>query len=240
MTNRTLKDPVGSPSLNFESSLRLRRHKRIRAFTETNRHTRDWINFAEIAEWCSEEDGSILPNHAKWAAAYDCLARDLLSGEFVEGGRSRVLYLHPRSAKVRMTAAWLQDAITHNYDGDHGRGFLKNCWIPRSMFSRWLVKHRLPASPPRFEPLLESVPSQITKPRRGRPAEYNWAGVKSQLSAHVSQYGPVQTFDELMQKCSDFASELHPKGQTPDDSTIRAAIRKHGLDVAAGCSVPGN
>ena len=239
MTNRTLKDPIGSTSSDFESSLRQRRYKRIRAFTETNRYTRDWINFAEIAEWCSEEDG-ILPNQKKRAAAYDSLARDLLAGEFVEGGRSRVRYLHPRSAKVRMTAAWLQDAITHNYGGDHGRGFLANCWIPRSMFSRWLAKHRHPASPPRFEPVLRSEALQLMKPRRGRPAEYNWAGVKLRLLDYVSQHGPVRIFAELLQKCSDFASELHPKRRTPDDKTIRVAIRKHELDVAAGFSVPGN
>jgi hypothetical protein len=38
-----------------------------------------------------------------------------------------------------------------------------------------------------------------------------------------------------LQKCSDFASELHPAKKTPDDSTIRGAVKKHGLDVAAGC-----
>jgi hypothetical protein len=153
MTNPTLKDdPIGSTSSDFENLLRQRRRKRIRAFRETNRYTRDWINFAEIAEWCAEEDG-ILPNEAKRAAAYDSLARDLLAGEFVEGGRSRVLYMHPRSAKARMTPEWLADAIDHNLDGDNGRsGFLPRCWISRPMFERWVAKHRLQKAPLRFQP----------------------------------------------------------------------------------------
>jgi hypothetical protein len=30
--------------------------------------------------------------------------------------------------------------------------YLAHCWIPRRIFHRWLVKHNLPLSPPRFEP----------------------------------------------------------------------------------------
>jgi hypothetical protein len=152
MTRRTLEDHTGSTLSNFGSLPRQSRDNRIRAFTETNRYTRDWINFAEIAEWCSEEDG-ILPSEAKRAAAYDSLARDLLAGEFVEGGRSRVLYLHARSVKARMTPEWLRDAIDHNLDGASGRsGFLPWCWISRPMFERWIARHRLQQAPARFQP----------------------------------------------------------------------------------------
>jgi hypothetical protein len=52
-----------------------------------------------------------------------------------------------------MTPAWLTDAIENNYDGHSGRAqYLPCCWIPRHSFERWLVKHRLPKDPPRFEP----------------------------------------------------------------------------------------
>jgi hypothetical protein len=30
--------------------------------------------------------------------------------------------------------------------------FLDRCWLERSVFRRWLAKHELPLSPPRFEP----------------------------------------------------------------------------------------
>jgi hypothetical protein len=161
MNRRTLKNlPKSAPSPISESSFRQRRDKQIRRFIDTNRYTRDWINFAEIAEWCSEEDGSILPNEAKRAAAYDSLTRDLLAGEFTEDGRSHVLYLHPSIAKVRMTPEWLKDAIDHNFDGANGRlGYLPCCWISRRMFERWIAKHRLPESAPRFRPRRKPVGS---------------------------------------------------------------------------------
>jgi hypothetical protein len=145
-----------------------------------------------------------------------------------------VLYLHPASARVRMTRERLKDAIDYNYDGDHGRSaYLAHCWIPRWLFDRWLARHCLPESPRRFEPLGEQSLVRLTKPKRGRPAEYNWRGVKSRLAVYVSQHGPVQTLDELLQKCADFASELHPEGSTPSDKTIREAIKRHQLDLAA-------
>jgi hypothetical protein len=111
------------------------RADRFERFKKTQRSRREWINFAEIAEWCSKEDQSIIPNAEKRTAAFHTLASDLLAGEFEENGRSRVLYLHPASAIARMTREWLKDAIDHNYDGDHGRSaYLPFCWIERRMF----------------------------------------------------------------------------------------------------------
>jgi hypothetical protein len=52
-----------------------------------------------------------------------------------------------------MTRAWLADAIENNYDGHRGHAqYLPFCWISRGYFERWLVKHRLPQEPQRFEP----------------------------------------------------------------------------------------
>ena len=137
-----------------ERDQRFRRWRagRIERFVETQRRKREWINFAEIAEWCSKEDQSIVPNKDKYAVAFDTLERDLLAGEFEESGRSRVLYLDPLSKNARMTRARLRDIIDHNYDGNRGRSqYLAYCWIPRSLFNRWLVRHRLPESPARFQ-----------------------------------------------------------------------------------------
>jgi hypothetical protein len=69
-------------------SIRRRRTAWIERFTKIQRDKREWINFAEIAEWCSKEDQSIVPNTEKSAAAFDTLASDLLSGEFEEKSRS--------------------------------------------------------------------------------------------------------------------------------------------------------
>jgi hypothetical protein len=125
----------------------------ITRFTERQRRTGKWINFAEIAEWCSKEDQSIVPNKEKNATAFDTLARDLLTGEFEEDGRSLVLYLDAATATRRMTRPRLQDVIEHNLDGHQARAqYLPHCWIPRRLFDHWLAKHRLERSPQRFHP----------------------------------------------------------------------------------------
>jgi len=212
----------------------------IKRFTERQRCTQKWINFAEIADWCSKEDQSIVPSKEKRAAAFDTLAADLLAGEFEENGRSLVLHFHAATAIRRMTRDWLKDADDHDYDGHCGQSeYLAHCWIPRGLFDRWLAKHRLHDSSGRFQPRGGEVLPRLKKAQRGRPAEYNWDGVKARLATYVAQHGPIQTSAELLQKCADFARELDTKKKrTPDDSTIRDAIETHALNIAAG-GVPG-
>jgi hypothetical protein len=83
-------------------------------FAEDQRRKREWINFAEIADWCSEVDGSVVPNESARASAYEKLQRDLLEGDFEENGRSRVLYLHPWTVKAKVTRQWMENMIeTH-------------------------------------------------------------------------------------------------------------------------------
>ena len=145
------------------------RAERIKRFTERQRRTRDWINFSEIAEWCSKEGQSIVPDEEKSAVAFDTLASDLLAGEFEEG-RSRVLYLHPATTKARMTRELLQDAMDHNYDGDQGRSaYLAHCWIPRSLFQRWLAKHRLRVNSPCMLEHNPEAKSSVPAAKAGRP-----------------------------------------------------------------------
>jgi hypothetical protein len=80
------------------------------------------------------------------------------------------------------------------------------------------------------------VPLQKRKP--GRPREYDWVGVRARLETHVSQHGPIHTTEDLLQKCADFATDLHPKNRTPSDKTMREAIATHAFSAAAGL-VPG-
>src|SRR5262249_2341225 len=95
-------------------------------------------------------------------------------------------------------------------------------------FNTWCRKRGYP-KPKFWQPPLK-------KSKRGRPAEYNWNGVKALLETYVSENGPVQTTSELLQKCADFARDLHPgkRKRTPDDKTIREAIKTHALAAAAG------
>lgn len=65
--------------------------------------------------------------------------------------------------------------------------------------------------------------NRLEKPKRGRPAEYNWPGVRKRLVEYATKHGPIQNLDELLQKCAELASALHPQRKTPDESTIGLA-----------------
>ncbi len=127
------------------------RTARIERFIEIQRCKREWINFWEIAEWCSEES-SVVPNEDAREAAYQKLERDLLEGDFEDNGRSRVLYLHPYTSKARMTRDWLTRLMEVYDQSTINSQYLAPCWIPREFFERWLAKHRMQSSPQRFEP----------------------------------------------------------------------------------------
>jgi len=171
------------------------RSARIERFARTQRRERNWINVEEIAELCSELDGSGVPNEAARENAYRNFERDLLSGDFEESGRSRVLYLHPWTVRTRMTREWLRDAIEYNYDGHRGRSqFLPWCWIPRGMYERLAANHNLPISPPRFQPQ-HAVTAVVAQPaasekmlkasKRRRPAEER---IRQELEKKAPEY----------------------------------------------------
>jgi len=129
---------------------------RIRRFEEKQRRKREWISFVEIAECYSELRVPTTPKKAAAAReqAYGMFERDLLAGLSEEGGRSQVLFLCPgvSLSHWKMTRRWYQDVIDNNWDGEHGRFYLKHCWLPRNLFKRWCEWHHLPKSPPRFQP----------------------------------------------------------------------------------------
>ena len=56
---------------------------RIKRFEEDQRRKREWINFAEIADWYSDLGGPASPKKAAAAReqAYRMLERDLLAGQ---------------------------------------------------------------------------------------------------------------------------------------------------------------
>jgi hypothetical protein len=116
-----------------------------------------------------------------------------------------------------------------SFENDDESGPAETCYIfsDITIATKDLFEH----SPLSAAPL--ATKSQLEKTKRGRPPEYNWIGVKQKLTEYVSKYGPIQTLEDLMQKCADFSTDLHLKGKTPDDKTIREAIAAHALDIEA-------
>jgi hypothetical protein len=167
---------------------------RIRRFEEVQRRKGRWIKFAEIAEWFSELGGHG-PNEAAREKAFTMLQEDLLRGHFGQGDDSQVLFLFPGvSLTRRMTQQWLEDAIKHDYDNQHGRLWLENCWLPRNLFERWCAWHHLPKSPPRFEPqeshgVDKSEHRTQRSNRGGRPPKVDWDALKDALEEEIKNHG---------------------------------------------------
>ena len=145
-------------------SIRRRRTAWIERFTKIQRDKREWINFAEIAEYCSEESG-IVSNEVARENAYEKLLADLLVGDFEQNGVSQIMYLHPYTSKTRMTREWLIGLLAFK-DADRAAivsQYLAPCWMPRAFLERWLAKHRMEPRPQRFEPKRQT-PSATTQP----------------------------------------------------------------------------
>jgi hypothetical protein len=216
---------VTSDSDPFERVERARQRRTawIERFVERQREAREWVSFWEVAEWCSEED-SIEPNENKREWAFKKLRDDLLDGVFEENGVSRVHFLHPSTVK-RVTAEWLKEAIRDNLDSERGRLILEHCWFPRRMLERWLVRHRLPASPARFEPANKS-----TQPARAqqRPREKRRPSLERAQVAIKAAY-PNGVSDQATEPNKNLCQRVSEKLTGPkvsDDTILRAAGRR--------------
>ncbi len=134
---------------------------RIARFTQTQGCAREWISFADIADFCARKSGSIVPDEKKRALAFNTLAKDILNGEFDKNGRSQVLFLNHFTKKARLTREDLTDIIDYNLDGNGGLSeYLPCCWARREFIERWFEKHRLQKPVDWFKPKHDG-PAQI-------------------------------------------------------------------------------
>jgi hypothetical protein len=183
------------------------RKSRIERFTKRQRLAREWINFAEVADFLAREDGSIVPDEKKRITAFNTLSNDILSGEFEKNGRSKVLFLNPCTRKIRLTPAELQDVIEYNYDGNHGLSeYLPYCWAPREVMEGWLEKHRL-----------EKPSGWFMAPRR------ETAQRSAALSERRLEHRSDLSEDELKQLVINIADE---DGRIPSQNKCAEKVRK--------------
>jgi hypothetical protein len=105
------------------------RDKRYKKFAELQKTKQEWICLADLLDLA----GNI---------AYRELLQWLRQGAFRKPGKSRVLYLHPWTYRVRMDLQF----ITHIVEVYRGTPFiirdqyLCRCWIPRPMAEDWCRK----------------------------------------------------------------------------------------------------
>ena len=174
-------------------SIRRRRTAWIERFTKIQRDKREWINCAEIAEWCSEESG-VMPNEVAREAAYKKILVDLFEEFFEENGRSQLMLLHPYTAKTRMTREWLTHLVQVYDDQTIINQFLAHCWMPRRFLERWLANHRMQPRPERFEPKCPTppttTPQSLSQARKAEPVIAEAVGHGASDADRERRFGP--------------------------------------------------
>jgi hypothetical protein len=201
---------------------------RIRRFEEDQWRKREWINFAQIAESFSELGGSG-PNEAEREKALKMLERDLLAGRFEIGGRSQVLFRFPGVDLThgKMTRKRLQEAIDNNVDGEHGRSYLRHCWLPYNLFRHWCRWHNLPKLLQCFEP-------QESHPVQAATARDETAAIKA-LTSHLRSNLNLKK-SEALSWCREAGFNLTGRGFT--DRVWPRAREKAGLEARAPAGRP--
>ena len=177
-------------------SIRRWRTARIERFTKIQRDKREWINFAEIAEYCSEESGGVVPNEVARETAYEKLLADVLEGDFEKNGVSQIMYLHPYPSKTRMTREWLIGLLEFK-DADRATiisQYLAHCWMARVFLERWLAKHRMEPRPQRFEPKCPTppttTPQSLSQARKAEPVIAEAVGHGASDADRERRFGP--------------------------------------------------
>ena len=126
---------------------RISRTARTNRFRERQRHSLEWINFDAIADWCARANGDIKPDEERRSLAYTELQKALLEGDFEKEGRTRVIFLNPKSPMAKMTRERLT-SIAGFHDAHVLRSqYLAHCWIPRAHSRIWFEVRRLPIPP---------------------------------------------------------------------------------------------
>ncbi len=184
------------------------------------RRRRTWISFREIAEWYAERSDRY--DAAELDRAYGILQHDLFVGDFEEGGRTQVRYLHPSVPKAWMTRDMLQRAIDTHPAETVRLHYLSRCWIPRRMFDRRLAKHGLPSSPARFEPQeqLEAASARTEAPKIASKAE-----IKRAIEA---VYDAAKAEGDKPPNIKELADMVQPQLKALGRLVSKSQIRKIG------------
>ncbi len=122
----------------------------IARFINRQLHVWRWINFADIADYCAREPGSINPDPALMASTFKQLGDALAKGEFETDGRTRVIFLDASVTWFKMTQARFEGIPS----GSRDAFYLKSCWIPQELCRRWFGARRI--APPPWLPVIEA------------------------------------------------------------------------------------
>lgn len=134
----------------------------LEAFAARQERRRQWVSFAEIADWCARESGSILPAEPLRASAYGALGAALRQGVFERGGSPLALLLCPGLAPERVGRRWMIGIAALGDEAYIAENYLALCWLPLDLARAWLQRQRIAPPPawgvPRLAEIARAAP----------------------------------------------------------------------------------
>jgi hypothetical protein len=130
------------------------RHEyRIAEWVARQELSREWVSFADIADWCARKPGGVKRDGDRRAQAFRDLGQSVITGEFSRAGRWYVVRPPdgptPLSEplRLRVTLAWLR-----RWPAFHGGMTipdqeLARWWVPRDLSTAWFERRQI-ALPP--------------------------------------------------------------------------------------------
>ncbi len=225
--------------------------RRCRRFAQCQQRRRDWLAFADIAEWFARVRGtSEHLSEALRAQAYQDLLAAVLAGEFDHRGKSCVLYLDAQlyldadrcaAGTLRLTAdrlrQWQEDYVGTPTVTEE---VLAHCWAPRKLVQGWF-KRRAIDWPLVFEPTPE-VEAALAD-RDFRSADWSLGNVLSWFAfrdpALIRQYVGWETAPP---RSKEFKFRPRPVLDNPEPARqlLDALKRGHLTAIQNGSPVPAD
>jgi hypothetical protein len=118
---------------------------RLLGWADRQRRTREWICFADVADWCARQPGRVARDEEQRAQAGTDLLRAIVGGEFNRDGRLCVAYVPPyhficpEPIKVRFETSKLCSPVPIES--------LACLWAPRDLSAKWLMARGIELPP---------------------------------------------------------------------------------------------
>jgi hypothetical protein len=155
----------------------------------------DWVNFAEIADWCAREPGGVRRDEDRRAQAFRDLSRSVTAGEFSRAGRWCVVR-PPEGAtplseplRLRVTLAWLRKWPAFHGGMTIPDRELARWWVPRDLCAAWFERRQIAPLPWLSEGNEQRTP-HARQPSPGTPTDAHMPIIR--LNAALTHFAADQ------------------------------------------------
>jgi hypothetical protein len=222
-----LRDANAEARMSDEQHRRKRRRQLIAVFVEQQRKARQFVNLADLVDWCARSTTAAGVDEEERARelAYRRLAHSILMGEF-EQGRPHVRYLDPEVSRWRLKREQIKialEAAAALGSFAASEKFWGFCWLPGELARQWLRSqgYRLP---PHFEPVPKTA---AKKPPTARKEGRFWMPARGEAMKWLEEEGcPAQGDGNQARLERHIADSLSSHGHDTSESSIRRHVAR--------------